>query len=134
MRVLVTGSRKWTDRDAVYRALDGQLEIACAEIGLPGLTVVHGDCAIGADRLADEWVKDRRKSFWQVFLFLAEPHPADWERHGKSAGPIRNQQMVDLGADVCLAFPLGRSPGTRHCMKAAERAGIPVINYAEREQ
>jgi hypothetical protein len=31
-------------------------------------------------------------------------------------------------------FQLGESRGTRHCMKAAERAGIPVIDYAERDQ
>ena len=37
--------------------------------------------------------------------------------------------MVDLGADVCLAFPLGESRGTRDCMRRASEAGIPVIDY-----
>jgi hypothetical protein len=39
--------------------------------------------------------------------------------------------MVSLGADVCLAFPLGASPGTRGCMNIAERAGIHVINKGD---
>jgi hypothetical protein len=58
--------------------------------------------------------------------FTAEPHPADWAQHGKAAGMIRNREMVALGADVVLAFPLGRSPGTRGCIRTAEEAGLTV--------
>jgi hypothetical protein len=32
--------------------------------------------------------------------------------------------MVDLGAYICLAFPIGESPGTRDCIERAEKAGI----------
>ena len=56
----------------------------------------------------------------------AARHPADWDKHGKAAGMIRNREMVALGADICLAFPIGRSPGTRACIREAQRAGIPV--------
>ena len=121
-RVLVTGSRNYDDKDILFDALADQYE--------PGMIVVHGG-ARGADTLAGEWVKKMQTLGYQV---VAEVHPADWDRHGKSAGAIRNQEMVDAGADVCLAFPEGESRGTRHCMKAAERAGIPVIDYAERDQ
>lgn len=84
--------------------------------------LVHG-AATGADTMAGKIAKELG---WQV-----EEYPADWNKHGKAAGPIRNQQMVDLGADICLAFPLGESRGTRHCMKAAERAGIKVVNHGD---
>ena len=124
-RVLVTGSREWADHDSVTWALDAELRMHGA------MTVVHGDCPTGADAIAAAWAREAGSRGSRV---TAEPHPADWGRHGKAAGPIRNQQMVDLGADVCLAFPLGRSPGTRHCMRAAKKAGIPVIDYAERDQ
>lgn len=121
-RVLVTGSRNYDDKSNLFDALADQYE--------PGMIVVHGG-ARGADTLAGEWVKKMQTLGYQV---VAEVHPADWDRHGKSAGVIRNQDMVDAGADVCLAFPEGESRGTRHCMKAAKKAGIPVINFAERDQ
>ncbi|BBX09437.1 hypothetical protein MAIC_42400 [Mycolicibacterium aichiense] len=55
-----------------------------------------------------------------------EWHPADWDQYGKAAGHIRNNHMVSLGADLCLPFPLGESRGTRGCMLAAQKAGIPM--------
>lgn len=49
--------------------------------------------------------------------------------YGLSIGPLRNEAMVQLGADVYVALPKGQSPGTRHCMGLAERAGIPVLTH-----
>jgi hypothetical protein len=112
MRILVTGSRNWTNDEAILAAF--------ADYAGQDVTLVSGACPTGADALAEEIAE--RFLGWEV-----ERHPADWDRHGKAAGPIRNQEMVDLGADVCLAFPLGESRGTRHCMAAAKRAGIPVV-------
>jgi hypothetical protein len=119
MRILVTGSRDWADRLAVRSALYDLFE----EHGT--ILVVHGDCPTGADLFASEWVGDN----WQLGV-REEKHPADWRRHGRAAGPIRNRKMVAAGADLCLAFPLGASPGTRGCMAAARAAGIPVIEPA----
>lgn len=129
MRILITGSRNWRDRHAIAIALRDYLRGAPAD---PPVVIVHGSqCTedrktgelYGADYLSDEvaltWGFDR------------DPHPADWDRYGKRAGPIRNQAMVDLGANVCLAFPLGESRGTRDCMRRAEAAGIPVINFGD---
>ena len=114
MRILVTGSREWSNQAAIDYAL------ALAFAG-EDTVIVHGDCPTGADRLAKEWA--------ERFGVQQEAHPADGETHGKAAGPKRNQEMVDLGADVCLAFPLGESRGTRDCMRRASEAGIPVIDY-----
>jgi hypothetical protein len=121
-RVLVTGSRNYDDKNTLFDALADQYE--------PGMIVVHGG-ARGADTIACEWVKKMQSLGYQV---TTEVHQADWYEYGKAAGPIRNEVMVDAGADVCLAFPLGESRGTRHCMSAAEKAGIPVINLGERDQ
>jgi hypothetical protein len=115
-RVLVTGSRSWADKDVLWDALDQQRE----QYGL--IVVVHGGCPTGADWLAWKWCHARGVA--------CEVHTADWTTHGKAAGPLRNQRMVDLGADVCLAFPFGESKGTRHCMKAAKKAGIPIKDYS----
>ena len=118
-RVLVTGSRDWTD-DRVWLALDDQLRIA-QENNEP-LMVVHG-AARGADTLAHEWVLTHQAFGDDVD---EDPHSADWNRYGKAAGPIRNSVMVKKGAAVCLAFPLPGSIGTLDCMEKAERAKIPV--------
>lgn len=113
----LTGSRDWSDRDAIARALN----IARAEMSEAGIdapVLVSGACPTGADRIAEE--------AWEGLGLPVERHPADWGRHGRAAGPIRNQRMVDLGADICLAFLLPGSRGTLHCMNAAKKAGIEV--------
>lgn len=118
-RILITGSRDWLARNTVWLALNEELE------RFRTLTVVHGG-ARGADEIAARWAWGCHTQGWNVTV---EEHRADWETHGKRAGVLRNQLMVDLGADVCHAFPLNKSIGTRHCMARAEAAGIPVINH-----
>ena len=124
-RVLVTGSRRWCDDALVHSLLDERL----TEQGF--ITVIHGDCPTGADKFARTWAEraillDMRQNFANI---RHEPYPAYWNELGKSAGPIRNRYMVELGADVCLAFPDAESRGTVSCMKFARAAGIPVLNY-----
>lgn len=110
MRLLVTGSRDWTDYEHIYRVLEG----------FPKDTqLVHGG-ARGADLLA-------HKAALKLGWLEPEVHKADWNSFGKRAGSLRNQAMVDLGADLCLAFPLEQSRGTWDCIQRAERADIPVI-------
>jgi hypothetical protein len=123
--VLVTGSREWDYPFVVYRALHDQLE----EHG--AIVVIHGDCPTGADAYAREWAERNiltgmRKGEARVGH---EPYPAPWNELGKSAGPIRNKYMVQLGADICLAFPTPSSRGTISCMDLAAAAGIPILNY-----
>jgi hypothetical protein len=126
MRVIVTGSREWPSRAAVWEALAGVLN-ENVEDG-ETITVVHG-AARGADRFAAEWCHLPDEPGYHVTV-VEEPHPADWARYGKAAGPMRNREMVDLGADLVLAFPLPgpreRSRGTWDCVEAAEAHGIPV--------
>lgn len=113
MRVLITGSRDWTDRRIIQAALRG------AGMG-ERHTLVSGACPTGADLMAEE---EAAFLGWDI-----ERHPADWSI-GKKAGPLRNQQMVDLGADLCLAFILNDSRGATRCANAAEAAGIPVVRH-----
>ena len=65
--------------------------------------------------------------------WVVEAYAANWLLHGNSAGPIRNQRMVDLRpvANVCVGAPLGKSPGTRDCMARARKAGIRVVDVTE---
>lgn len=124
MRVLVTGSRDWDDFHAVFDALrDVRWSVPWEE----KMTVVHGACPTGADKDAADWA-----AVFAPFNVTEERHPAQWRIGNtfvKAAGMYRNQAMVDLGADVCLAFIKGGSRGATHCAAAAEAAGIPTRRY-----
>lgn len=106
MRVLVTGGRNYNDAALVMRIL----------CDLKPTVVIVGD-ATGADSLAWAWCSQFRVPCSRYF--------ADWSTYGKSAGPIRNQRMLDEGKpDLVVAFPGGR--GTEDMVRRAERAGIQV--------
>lgn len=116
-RILVTGSRTWTDELEIRLAL-----IAEAVPYLKrGVIVVHGACPRGADAIAAEWAAN--------YSVPVEAHPADWKQFGKAAGFRRNTEMVRLGAGVCLAFIRDGSPGATHCAAEAEKAGIRVRRF-----
>lgn len=116
MRVLITGSRTWTDTTAVIRAIKD----AARGHRYADVVVVHGD-ANGADRVAGATAK--------ALNMQVEVHPADWERYGKRAGFLRNDAMVNQGADVCLAFIKDASKGATMCADIAEAAGIPTKRF-----
>lgn len=121
MRILITGSRNYRDLAMVEEAISDHIRGHDPR----SVTIIHGD-ARGADTLAGTAAR--------YYGLRVETHPADWNQHGKAAGPIRNQQMVNLGADVCLAFPAfpaGGSRGTWDCVSRAKVAGIPTYIYYE---
>ncbi|HVX20936.1 MAG TPA: DUF2493 domain-containing protein [Acidimicrobiales bacterium] len=117
MRVIVCGGRNFTGRAAVYRELDALLRENRT------LTVVQGG-APGADDLALAWCMN------PGVMGSIEPitYLASWDLYGNAAGPRRNQEMADAGADLCIAFPGGR--GTEDMVRRATRAGIPVRRVA----
>lgn len=117
MRVLICGGREFKDEGFVARWLterffhsDGKIVTA----------VIHG-FARGVDAFADTWA---------VLNYISvETYPARWDEHGKAAGPIRNQQMLDEGKpDLVIAFPGGT--GTADMVAKARKAGIPVEEVA----
>lgn len=120
LRVLVTGGRDYTDRATIRRTLEYLADCYIHGFAPGEVVLVHGD-APGADTLAAE---EAAALGWRT-----EAHPADWEMHGRAAGPIRNQHMVSLGAHYCLAFPGGT--GTRHCRRLALNSHITVIDIPE---
>lgn len=122
-RILVTGSRQWTDRTRLEAVLWNE---AFNFVHLGKVTFVHGACPSGADAMAHDWLVRHGQSVFE------EAWPADWKRHGKAAGFIRNKEMVDLGADLCIAFIVpGKSPGTLHTVSYARGAGIDVCEVID---
>jgi hypothetical protein len=107
-RVLFSGSRHWSDEAPVRRIIESLP---------PGSTVVHGG-ARGLDSVAGRLAAKRG--------LKVEVHPADWSQ-GRGAGPARNQDMVDLGADAVYAFPVEGSKGTWDLVRRAEAAGLRVM-------
>jgi hypothetical protein len=122
LRVLVTGSRKWGDADAIKAALR---EVLVAK-RLPIVELLHGNCA-GADLIADAIGKT-------LLGCTVTPFPVgqeEREKYGAGAYLIRNIQMVETKPDVVLAFfKYGeKNRGTSHCSSEAKKRGIPVNEY-----
>lgn len=123
MRILITGSRDWVDRNIVHRGISEWVRdnVPVGETSI----LVHGDATRGVDRMG----RDFARAMWWL---EEEPHPADWS-WGKSAGMHRNSEMVARGADVCLAFIRIGSPGATHCAREAAKSGIPLIRYLDND-
>lgn len=129
--LIVTGSRGWTDRPSVWSPLTGLVRAN------PGRRIVvrNGKCKKGLDLLVSGWT-DRAARLGVEEI----PYETDWDRFGNGAGHVRNQVMVDAGADLLMAWakpcrlnrrwcPEGphATHGTADCVGRARAAGIPVF-------
>lgn len=115
MRILITGSRDWWDRDKIRQVLrDVDDKYAHLQPLVP-LTLVSGACPRGADRMCEEIAQSLG---WKI-----ERHPADWKRFRGGGGPRRNQKMVDLGFSLAFAFRMPDSHGTQDCIDRIRAAG-----------
>lgn len=127
-RILVCGGRDYAVEEKERYYLYGVLDKLCEDRGwitekdqygnwLPEVHVISG-MAKGADTAAVDWAVVNWTT-WSEF-------PADWNRYGRSAGYVRNKQMLDEGRpDLVVAFPGGR--GTANMVKIAKEAGIEVM-------
>ena len=109
-RVLVCGGRDYINYDVMTRVLDA------TDATTPFTVLIYG-MARGADTLAAMWATSRG--------IPRLGYPANWERDGRGAGPIRNRLMLEKGKpDVVIAFPGGR--GTADMVRQAKAAGVLV--------
>lgn len=112
MRVLVCGGRDFNDALTLGSWLGG-----IHKNNGPITLLIEGG-AKGADYMA------RKFAEWQGIP--TKTFPADWDQHGKAAGPIRNKQMLDEGKpDLVVAFEGGR--GTANMIELAKKAGVKVF-------
>lgn len=112
MRVLVCGSRHCPQK-IVFDTLN---LLAC---DWPYEVTIIAGAARGADTHAADWAGVNQKGLIEF--------PADWNTHGKAAGPIRNTQMLREGKpDLVIAFLAPNSRGTANMISQAEKARVPV--------
>lgn len=115
MRLIIAGTRTFDD----YDFLKKQMYYAFRN---ETITKVLSGGAKGADALGERWAFERT-------ITVAKYYP-DWNKHGRSAGPIRNKEMAE-NADACIVFWDGESKGTASMIKEAKAKNLKlfIINY-----
>lgn len=126
--IIIAGSRDFTDYNIIKKSLKNFL-ISKQTTDKP--TIICG-MARGADMLGYRLAKE--------FKLLLKEFPADWDRFGKSAGYIRNEQMAkyahENGNGVLFAFWDGKSKGTKWMIELAKKYNLEVhiFNFEGEEQ
>lgn len=119
MKLIIAGGRNVTDPTIVGRAVF-HFDLMPKTINEAVLFKVVVGGASGVDYLAEQWANDNK---FGIVLFKA-----DWDKYGKSAGPIRNGKMADYG-DELLAIWDGVSRGTANMIAQMNKRGKPVYIY-----
>jgi hypothetical protein len=109
MRVIIAGGRDYHEYKTLLEAINqAQFDIT---------TVVSGG-AKGVDALGEQYAIETNKT-----LHIYE---ADWERHGRAAGPLRNKKMAE-NADALIAIWDGKSRGTKNMIETAHKHNLLVF-------
>lgn len=123
----VFGGRDYADEWTEMEMLDDIID-EMARRDMVRLVVIQGG-ATGADRIARDWVRFRQENIHDNPVIELVTEDADWDQHGKAAGPLRNQAIIDKHRpDMALALPGGR--GTADSKARCKAAGIPVWEKA----
>lgn len=118
-KLIIAGSRGFNDIELMATALDGYRRA----LGDTEVAIVSG-MARGADTLAVSLAETKGL---KVYKF-----PADWGKHGKRAGPLRNTEMAEF-ADSALIFWDGESRGAQHMLKTMNWLRKPFRVYCYNE-
>lgn len=118
LKILICGGRHFCN----YALLENVADNVIKGQDFSEIEIVSGHC-IGADRMGEEYAK-RHDYALKIF-------PAEWEKYGKRAGPIRNKQMIDYIAEfenkIVIAFTSLNTKGTKNTIALAKKANIRVI-------
>ena len=109
MRVVIAGGRKFDNYELLREICDGVIPVTPE--------IVSGG-ARGTDKLGERYAKEKG---FDLKLF-----PAEWDKHGKGAGHIRNRQMAEYG-DMLIAFWDGESKGTKNMIETSMKLGLKVL-------
>ena len=113
--IVIAGSRSFNDY--IFLADTADIIIRDHAKGVP---IIVSGCAKGADRLGEEYAFERGYDLIKM--------PAKWDKYGKSAGHIRNEEMAKI-ADLVICFWDGESPGTRSMLNICRRLKKKVFVF-----
>ena len=111
MKVIIAGGRDFNQYEVLKDYCDKMLSQQSSSI-----EIVSGT-AKGADQLGERYAKERG--------YPIKRFPADWDKHGKAAGPLRNKEMADY-ATALIAFWDEQSKGTKNMIETAKSLGLKV--------
>jgi hypothetical protein len=120
MRLIIAGSRTL---DIGWHGVDCAIRL----LSVPDITEVVCGMARGIDLAGKEWA---RRLEWEDYPLqssapIVSEFPADWDKHGRSAGHIRNGEMAKY-ADALLLIWDGQSRGSANMKAQMEKLGKPV--------
>lgn len=125
VRVIIAGGRDFTD----YHKLKTYMNCLLQLLDKSQVEIISGG-AKGADSLGERYARE--------FGYKLKRFPANWNKYGKAAGPIRNKEMALYAAEakgVLVAFWDGSSRGTYDMITRAEEYGLEVYipKYSRRK-
>jgi hypothetical protein len=112
MKLAIIGSRTFTNYELLQETLEPHKH---------KITQVISGAAKGADLFGEKWAIENNI---ETLIF-----PAEWGKHGKKAGYIRNEDIIK-NCDCVIAFWGGESKGTKHSLSLCKKYNKPfkIIN------
>ena len=107
-RVVIAGCRDYTN----YEEAKVYIDFCLSNIRKVNDIIIISGCASGADAIGEQYAEENG--------FKVEKYPANWEKYGRSAGPIRNKQMAEI-TDYVICFWDGKSKGTKSMIEFAKK-------------
>ncbi|MBR6743206.1 MAG: DUF2493 domain-containing protein [Clostridia bacterium] len=112
-RIVIAGCRDYNN----YNEAKTYIDFCLSNIRKENDIVILSGCASGADALGEHYAKENG--------FEIERYPADWDTHGKSAGPKRNKQMAEV-SDYVICFWDEKSKGTKSLIDYTKSFNKPI--------
>ena len=126
IRIIIAGGRKFNDYEMLKRTMLKFIQKLHDHISFHTIEIISGN-ANGADKLGERFAKE--------YNYNLKIMPAQWDLHGKSAGYIRNNEMLvyakEADHSVLVAFWDGKSKGTKNMIDTSRRSldSVEVVSY-----
>ena len=112
IKLIIAGGREFND----YESLSSKARLILKGFKRSEMMIISGT-ARGADRLGEAFANQYNLQLMRM--------PADWQRYGRRAGYVRNEEMAVQGSALLACWD-GRSRGTKHMIDLATRHGLDI--------